>query len=76
MSGARSPRLGRLLDGIAGAILLGFGLLLMVGNLGQELFGRPYPAIAEGEFATLVAVLVGWGAVLVWLALRRPQGGR
>jgi hypothetical protein len=75
LSRPKWPWLGRLLDGIAGSILLGFGLLLLAGNLGQELSGSPYPAIPEAEAGGLLAVVLGFGALLLWLALRRPRGG-
>jgi hypothetical protein len=74
LSSPKWPWLGRLLDGIAGSILLGFGLLVLAGNLDQELSGSPYPAIPEGEAGGLLAVVRGFGALLLWLALWRSRG--
>ncbi|MGA8664245.1 MAG: hypothetical protein WB809_04150 [Thermoplasmata archaeon] len=75
MSISGSPWLGRLLDGVAGTILLGFGLLVLAGNSAQELSGSPYPVAAEAEAVAFLTVLIGFGVVLIWLALRRSKGG-
>lgn len=47
------PWLGRLLDGIAGSILLGFAVLVLAGNLGQEFSGSLYSATTDVEAGAL-----------------------
>ena len=67
--------LPRYLDGIAGSLLLGLGILLLGGNILGLVSGRFRVDAGEVAFLGFMAVLCGFGAFLLRLALRKPSGG-
>jgi hypothetical protein len=67
--------LPRLLDGVAGSLLLGFGVLLLGGNLLSGMAGGYQIDAGEAEFLGLMAVLCSWGTFLLYLAVRTDKTG-
>jgi hypothetical protein len=67
--------LPRYLDGIAGSLLLGLGILLIGGNLVGEVSGGFQIDAGEAAFLGFMAVLSGFGTFLLYLAARKANGG-
>jgi uncharacterized membrane protein YedE/YeeE len=75
MSRRGPSELPRVLDGIAGSLLIGLGLLLLGGNISGEVTGGFETGTAEDAFLGLMAIVCGWGAFLLYLAVRKQRDG-
>ena len=73
--GTRSLNVPRYLDGIAGSLLLGLGILLLGGNILSEVSGGFQIDAGEAAFLGFMAVLCGFGAFLLYLAVGKATEG-